>query len=182
MNTATNLLDDLRILEAPNPWYYWPSLILVALVLGSLVFYWLKARQRRRSLTPTAAAVHAHEDALAALEKARALIAPGNSKAYAVEVSSVVRRYIENRFAILAPRQSTEEFLDEARRSPKLEPHYQALLAEFLKGCDFLKFARGVAEIPELQSLHASAVRFVSETKLPQAGSVVTASTQETAR
>src|SRR6185436_17077552 len=112
-----------------------------------------------------AISAHAHEDALAALEQARGLMSTANSRAYAMEVSGIVRRYIESRFGIFAPRRSTEEFLEEAKVSPKLEAKYQVLLAQFLKGCDFLKFGRGIAESPELELLHNAAVRFVSETK-----------------
>lgn len=173
MNTATNLIDDLRILEAPHPWYYWPLWIGAAVLSAGFVVYWLRARQARDQAISTAVAAQAHEDALAALEKARALIQPGNSKAFAIEVSSIVRRYLESRFSILAPRRSTEEFLEEARSSPKLEARYQELLAEFLSSCDFLKFARGVAEVPELETLHQAAVRFVSETKFQEATATV---------
>jgi hypothetical protein len=164
MNTATNLIDDLRILEAPRPWYHWVILGTV-LVFGAVFFWFLKRRASRAAQQAETSAVHAHEDALAALEQARALMSPASSRAYSMEVSAIVRRYIENRFGIRAPRRSTEEFLEEARVSPKLEPKHQLLLEQFLKGCDFLKFARGIAEIPELEKLHQAAVHFVSETK-----------------
>jgi hypothetical protein len=167
MNTATNLIDDLRILEAPHPWSYWAWWAVAAAGLAAVIFWWLKLQQARSERAGQTTAVHAHEDALAALEKARGLIKPGNSKAYAIEVSGIVRRYIENRFGIRAPHRSTEEFLEEAKISPRLELQYQNSLAGFLAGCDFIKFARGVAEVAELETLHAAAVRFVSETKLP---------------
>jgi hypothetical protein len=166
MNTATNLIDDLRILEAPRPWYHW-AILATAIVLAGCLFWFLKRRVSRSAQEAGTVALHPHEDALAALEKARALMSTSNSRAYAMEVSAIVRRYIEHRFGILAPRRSTEEFLQEARVSPKLERKYQLLLEEFLKGCDFLKFARGIAETPELENLHQSAMHFVSQTKAP---------------
>jgi hypothetical protein len=165
MNTATNLIDDLRILEAPRPWYHWAVLAAV-LVLAGCFFWFLKKRAAGSDNLSGAISAHAHEDALAALDQARALMSTANSRVYAMEVSGIVRRYIENRFGIFAPRRSTEEFLEEAKASPRLETKYQMLLAEFLKGCDFLKFGRGIAELPELESLHGAAVRFVSETKV----------------
>jgi hypothetical protein len=182
MNTATNLIDDLRILEAPRPWYYWVVLAGVILLVCALVWF-LKRRAAKEAQGPGTISAHAHEDALAALEKARALMSSANSRAYAMEVSGIVRHYIENRFGIRAPRRSTEEFLEEARVSPKLEPKYQILLQEFLKGCDFLKFARGIAETPELEKLHQAAVRFVSETKAPSvpAAAVAPSSDKEVA-
>ncbi|MDB6030179.1 MAG: hypothetical protein JWM16_517 [Verrucomicrobiales bacterium] len=184
MNTATNLIDDLRILEAPHPWSYWAWWAGAAVVLAAVVFWWLKLQQARSNKAVPLAAAHAHEDALAALERARALIQPGNSKAYAIEVSGIVRRYIENRFGIRAPHRSTEEFLEEAKVSPKLEPGYQQSLGGFLIGCDFIKFARGIAELAELETLHGAAVRFVTETKIssPATGGVPVASKVEAAR
>jgi len=167
MNTATNLIDDLRILEAPRPWYHW-GILAAVLVLAGLLFWFLRMRSAGEEKLSGVRSAHAHEDALAALEQARTLLSAATSRAYAMEVSGIVRRYIENRFGILAPRRSTEEFLEEAKASPKLEAKYQLLLADFLKSCDFLKFARGMAEGPELETLHASAVRFVSETKVAQ--------------
>jgi hypothetical protein len=168
MNTATNLIDDLRILEAPRPWYHW-AVAGILIVLACGLVWFLKRRAAKAGQDPATVSVHAHEDALAALDKARALMSSANSRAYAMQVSGIVRRYIENRFGIRAPRRSTEEFLEEAKVSPKLESKYQLLLQEFLKGCDFLKFARGIAETPELERLHQAAVRFVSETKAPPA-------------
>ena len=107
----------------------------------------------------------ATEDALAELEKLRALISIENSRLFAIQVSGVVRRYIERRFGIVAPRRSTEEFLVEAQCSPQLGERYQKHLSEFLAGCDFLKFARASAEVPELEQIHSAAVRFVADTQ-----------------
>jgi len=111
-------------------------------------------------------ATHAHADALAELEKARALMLPETSRPYGIEVSGVIRRYVERRFGLVAPRRSTEEFLVEASASAKLEPAHRQLLADFLGTCDFLKFARARAELTELEAQHKAAVRFVTETPL----------------
>ena len=71
-----------------------------------------------------------------------------------------------SRFAFAAPLRSTEEFLAEARHSPKIPREFQTLLGEFLENCDLLKFARTFADRRELENLHAAAVRFVEETAL----------------
>jgi hypothetical protein len=161
-NSATNIIDDLRFLEpwtAPPPWV-WLSLVILIGVAAAVI------KRRRRAVTPQAdVAAHAQEDALAELEKARALLSPENSRAYGIEVSNIVRRYIERRFGLLAPRRSTEEFLNEAAASAKLQPEYRTLLAEFLGCCDLLKFGRALAELPELEAQHTAAVRFVTETR-----------------
>jgi len=167
MNSPTNLIEDLRLLEAPQPLaLVWWIAITVAVL--SAVGFVLWRRARARHAQPTSAQIEAAtEDALAELKKLRALIAVENSRLYAIEVSGVARRYIERRFGILAPRRSTEEFLIEAQRSPQLDIRYQKPLREFLAVCDFLKFARAQAEVPELEQMHAAVVQFVEDTQPP---------------
>ena len=86
------------------------------------------------------------------------------ARPYAIESSAIIRRYIEVRFDLAAPKRSTEEFLAEAQQSPNLAPEYQTLLADFLQCCDLLKFARTLADRNELVQLHDAAIRFVKET------------------
>jgi hypothetical protein len=166
VNNATNIIDDLRLLEpwrAPPPWVW---MLLALVVVGIVAFVIRRRNAARRTAEGAHAAAHAHEDALAELEKARALLSPENSRPYGIEVSGIVRRYIECRFNIVAPRRSTEEFLIEAAASARLEAAHRQLLAEFLGSCDFLKFARARAELTELESQHQAAVRFVTETRV----------------
>jgi hypothetical protein len=166
VNTATNIIDDLRLLE---PWQappLWVWLLLALLIAGTVVLVIRWRNAARRAARKAQVAAHAHEDALAELEKARALMSPENSRPYGIEVSGIVRRYIERRFGIVAPRRSTEEFLIEAAGSAKLEPAHRSLLADFLGTCDFLKFARARAERAELEAQHQAAVRFVTETRV----------------
>jgi hypothetical protein len=164
-NTATNLIDDLRLLEAPRPLLLigWLGIALAVLALIGFVL-WRRSSARRPAVT-AATIEAATEDALAELEKLRTLLSVGNSRLYAIQVSGVVRRYIERRFGILAPRRSTEEFLIEAQQSPLLGRCHQQPLREFLAACDFLKFARASAEVPELQQMHSAAECFVKGTK-----------------
>jgi hypothetical protein len=150
--------------------------LLAALVVGVVMFI-QRRNAARRAAQGAQVAAHAHEDALAELEKARALMSPENSRPYGIEVSGVVRRYIERRFDIVAPRRSTEEFLIEAAASAKLEPSHRKLLAEFLGACDFLKFARARAEHAELEAQHQAAVRFVTETRVVAANREVVGAT-----
>ena len=165
MNTSTNIIDDLRFLEpwtAPPLWVW----VVLALVVVGVVMFIQRRHAARRAAQGAQVAAHAHEDALAELEKARALLSPGNSRPYGIAVSGIVRHYIECRFSIVAPRRSTEEFLFEAGSSAKLESAHRKLLAEFLGTCDFLKFARACAEFTELEAQHQAAVRFVTETRV----------------
>ena len=163
----TQLIDDLRLLQAPAPWWVW-VLALVALIGLCVVgiFVWRRWRSKPRAVADRGGAETAHEDALADLETARKLMASGDSKPYGVEVSRIVRRYIEVRFGLVAPRRSTEEFLVEAQFSARLQPGHRLLLAKLLGVWDLFKFGRTHGEMPELISLHDAAVGFVTETRV----------------
>ena len=165
MNPPEQLIDDLRLLEQPEPFRINPWL--AAAVIAGLLLLWWVARWRRATRgarEQKSAMEKAQEDALAALEKLFALIDREESRPYAQESSAIVRRYIEARFHLDAPRQSTEEFLEEVQRSPRLTPNHQQLLGEFLRVCDLLKFARTFANRDELKALHEAAINFVKET------------------
>jgi hypothetical protein len=168
MNNPNDIIEDLRLLHPANPWLL--AGIGAGVVLLLVIGYFLWRRWRFSSSTMAAGDIALpQEDALAELEKARSLIKPGNSLAYGIAVSGIIRRHIERIFGIVAPRRTTEEFLCEAANSDRLEKNHRSVLAQFLACCDFMKFARGQAEIRELEALHSAAVRFVEETRTPVA-------------
>ena len=165
MNPPTELIDDLRLLEAPEPFRVDYKLIVACIVVFVLTWWILRSLRAKVSAQTNADALRqAHADALAELERLFALIDTEQSRPYAIESSAIIRRYIEVRFNLAAPTRSTEEFLAEARHSPKLAPEYQTLLADFLRYCDLLKFARTFADRSELTQLHEAAICFVKET------------------
>jgi hypothetical protein len=58
-----------------------------------------------------------------------------------VLLSDTVRRYVEGRFGISAPEQTTKEFLAAARHHPQIIEDHQRLLASFLRAADMVKYA-----------------------------------------
>jgi hypothetical protein len=83
------------------------------------------------------------------------------------EMSTIVRRYIEERFALRAPERTTEEFIREATGSGLLSPVHQELVKAFLEQCDLVKFARQQPAPDEVTVALAAAERLVRETKQP---------------
>ncbi len=79
--------------------------------------------------------------ALGRLEAARALMQPGRAREFSIEVSGIVREYIERRFHVMAAHRTTHEFLHDLVLSadPALAAH-RDLLGEFLQSCDLAKF------------------------------------------
>jgi len=127
---------------------------------------------RRRS--PRAArAIPAHERAFAALRRLvdAKLVEQGEIEAFFVALSSILRTYIEDRFAVRAPERTTEEFLEEAARHEALAAH-RGRLGEFLAVSDLVKFARYEPEDAQIEHAFDTAKRFILETAehaVPQA-------------
>ena len=162
-------LTELRPLRAAlqelqGPWLqrYWPWLALGLVVLaGGAVgaVAWLRRAEERARLT-------AFDRATARLDRLerRGLPSAEAADAWYVELSDIVRRYIEQRFALRAPELTTEEFLAEAGRSPELTATHRELLSAFLATCDRVKFARYSPGEDESQGALDVARRFLNET------------------
>jgi hypothetical protein len=96
----------------------------------------LSRRVREARLSPV-------ERAIAELQRllSRNLPARGLYKEFYIELTMVVRRYIERTHGIRAPEQTTQEFLSAAARSPRFTPDVLAQLRTFLESADLVKFA-----------------------------------------
>ena len=84
---------------------------------------------------------------------------------FVVDVSDVLRRYIEGRFDLHAPARTTEEFLLEVARRDDAVAEREETLGGFLTSCDLVKFARARPGREELLALLATAESFVEETR-----------------
>lgn len=69
------------------------------------------------------------------------LIEKRKLKDFYVELTMVVRRYIERQHKVRAPEQTTEEFLQEISSNPEFKPEVIKRLREFLQAADLVKFA-----------------------------------------
>lgn len=76
----------------------------------------------------------------------------GFFKDFYVELTMVVRRYIERRHAVRAPNLTTAEFLAAAQENPAFSAEAIAELRRFLESADMVKFA-GVEATPEMADL-----------------------------
>lgn len=148
--------------EAPT----WPWLVAVAAVLLAaspfLARAWLgwRAQARRQS---------AYQIARSELDGLLYGPRPTSDDAVALDVfyvslSGIVRRYLEDRFGLHSPEQTTDEFLDDLASSPDLRRDHQDLLHEFLRGADLVKFAHQLPQPAEINTSVALAQRFLEET------------------
>jgi hypothetical protein len=132
-------------------------------IIGAVI--WMARRKKKQIVVPPP--VPAHELAFQQLEQLIADDLPrkGEIKVFYQRISDILRRYIENRFGLHAPEQTTEEFLAELRSSPKLPPVYQVSLREFLQHCDLVKFADHSPTTDDIQRTFDSCKHFIIETQ-----------------
>jgi hypothetical protein len=107
-----------------------------------------------------------HEVALAALAALRAKnwIAARRFEPFYVELSGIVRHYLEGRFGLRAPERTTEEFIREAAAARQLAADHRELVADFLTQSDLVKFARHAPDESAMRGALESAERLVHET------------------
>jgi hypothetical protein len=121
---------------------------------------WHGRARRAEATTP------AHEWALAELESLDrdALPESGQTHAHWVRLSGIVREYVERRFDLHAPDRTTPEFLEEARSSASISEDHRALLAQFLRMADMVKFAGMRPTVADCRSALDTARLFVRDT------------------
>lgn len=138
--------------------------IFILLLMGAAIFtaIFLKRKKKKPKASPLPAHIVAYE-ALAALEK-KDYLRSGQIKAYYIELSGIVRRYIENRFNIRAPEMTTEEFLMKVKEDDALSVEQKGLLREFLESCDLVKFAKYEPVEQEAALSMSSAKRLIEQT------------------
>ncbi len=93
------------------------------------------------------------------------LIEKGEIKEFYLRLSSIVRRYIENRFGLRAPEQTTEEFLKGLENAQGFPDQFKPLLNNFLRHCDLVKFARFEPETKDIQASFDSCKAFIQGTE-----------------
>jgi len=159
-------------LDPPFPWrtVLWASagaLAAAAALFAAVRYLRKRRRQTAAAAPPPPPPIPPHERALARLGALRRLTPASHEEvqSYYVEASSIVRDYIEERFALRAPEMTTEEFLGAPQTERVLERPHRTLLTSFLGHCDFVKFGRGASTPDDRDRLVTSAERLVQETR-----------------
>ena len=161
--TPPDIVDDFTLVSPPDPYaWVWPAAIALAVLLVIGLIVW--RMYRKRNLPFQAPVVPPEVSAREGLAASRRLLEQGLYQEFVVEVSRVLRIYIEDRFTLRAPHLSTEEFLYEAERSERLTPDWQQALGDSLFQCDRVKFALANTEQPRMEALYDTAERFIAQT------------------
>jgi BatD DUF11 like domain len=146
-----------------------PVLVGGGVVALGLAFLALRAIRRRRRAEVRRSASEIAFARLGALEGRGLPEGRDAADPWYVELSDIIRRYLEDRYGIRAPELTTEEFLREARRLGALGEPHRALLSAFLEGCDRVKFAGHEPASAESADALGLARRLVQETMVAAA-------------
>lgn len=151
-----------------TPWMWIVGGASLFAVLGSGSLLLLRGWRARRRIAKRRSAYDEAVGKLRALEE-RGAPASEQADAWFVELSAIVRDYLERRYDIRAPELTTEEFLQVATRSPELTPDHRSLLTSFLERCDRVKFAGYRPDSGESIASLQAARGFVEDTRLREA-------------
>jgi hypothetical protein len=145
-----------------RPWWPWALGGVAALALA--VPFAFRAAAAWRMQARRRSAYDVAREALDAL-----MMAPrpreGEMDGFFVELSGIIRRYLEDRFGLRSPELTTEEFLEELAESPELVRSHQRLLRDFLSRADLVKFAHFVPEPSDVEKSLDSARSFLETTR-----------------
>jgi hypothetical protein len=155
--------------EPPGPgllrqWWVW-ALVGATVLALALALFW-RYRRRGEPPAPATPVLTPWEQAYARLDRLQSTgwSESGEYEPYYVELSSILREYIEGRYHIHAPEQTTPEFLAEAVGCGWFSPEHQKLLAGVLRHSDRVKFARHEPTAEEMDRHFAEVRQFVDET------------------
>ncbi len=161
--------EDIRDIRPPVDiplfWEWGLVLLTAALAGGGLV--WGIRRWRRshacQILEPARSPAERAQERMRALREAD-LPAQGRVKEFYTELSLILREYIEERFAVNAPEMTTEEFLVSLPGRAVCRCDQEQVLADFLTGCDLVKFARYAAAPAEMDGSYRLVEAFIQQT------------------
>jgi hypothetical protein len=149
--------------------WHWVALgfaILAAIIV--LIFYLLKKKPKAKApIMETRKFVPAHQVALSKLSALRdkKLWQSGLIKEYYIELSDILRQYLEGRYDIKTHEKTTEEIFV-ALKYKIMEPTHRQLLKQMLSLADLVKFAKEKPLATENEQAMDTAITFVEETKM----------------
>ena len=120
-----------------RPIHWWTIALLTVAAILAAIGWWRRHRKLNAPPPPTPRELASKElDALLARH-----LAERDVKLFYVELTAVVRRYIERTTGVHAPEQTTEEFLREISRRGTFANEEGRRLRSFLEAADLVKFA-----------------------------------------
>ena len=143
------------------------GLLLIGLV--AFLFYYVSRRKKNKPIFfPAKPAEPAHVIALRQLDRIRneKLWSTDNHKLYHTLLTNIIRQYIEDRFAVYAMEQTTDEIVTSLRNENVIPKELLLQLSENLSLSDLVKFARYTPLVSENETGLQFGYKFVNQTKI----------------
>lgn len=144
-------------------WQFWVLATLIGVAVVALIAYWWLSHRELRATEPPK---DPWVTALARLEALaqRDLAKEGKFDAYYIDLSSILRYYIEGRFSLHAPERTSPEFLAEMMETDLFSKEQEGFLKTFLRLCDRVKFAQHEPGLLDMEASFTQVTNFVKET------------------
>jgi len=168
---AQELRDIKPVIDIPLDYIFWFSITIVVLLFCLGLYFGYKYYKRRKEeglpLTAAAPPRPAHETALESLQLLleKDLINQGHIKDFYIEISEIIRKYIEGRYFVRALEETTSEIMQELKRQD-IHKSSLTILDSFLGLSDFVKFAKYIPAENENKDVVNWAFQFIENTKL----------------
>jgi hypothetical protein len=161
-------IEDIEDVVEMKDRYHWAWFLVGPIVLVIIVTATIALLCKKKTIVETKRIYKsAHQIAFEMLKTIadEKMIEQGQIKLFYEKLSGCLRQYIENRFQLRAPEQTTEEFLENLKTSSVLQLEYKQELQKFLEHCDLVKFARYQPSNEQINESLTIAEQFVEKTK-----------------
>ncbi len=167
-NSPSELADIKPIHPLPGRIPSWVWVVLGTAVVAFLIgLISSKLWKHRTVIIPRAPPIPPHILAFKALEKlkSKGLLEKNECNPFYTELSLILRTYLDGRFKLNAPDETTEEIVEEMSTSPELNGSQRNILQEFMRQADLVKFAKGHPDRITMEAAFSTTQHFVEETK-----------------
>jgi hypothetical protein len=169
-SAANDIRPEKPIIEGEINWFGliasgFGILIIVGVILYFL-YLWYKRYQMKRLKELTNVPVikkTPEEEAMEQLVSLRKSKMPerGDFKLFHIEISNIIRAYIEKITPVHAMELPTSDFIRSLKEKTSLNESYILLLRTFLEVCDLVKFAKYQSAVQECHELYEQAILIV---------------------
>ena len=161
-------IEDIEDVVEMRASYHWAWFVVGGIVSGVIIAVTISLRCKKKTQVETKRIYKAAHEIAFEMLKAIAdekMVEQGQIKLFYEKLSSCLRQYIENRFELRAPEQTTEEFLENLKTSNALKLEHKQELQKFLEHCDLVKFAGYQPTNDQINESLTMAEQFVERTK-----------------
>ena len=158
LSTGPDEIEDIQPPVRPDT-AVWSIAIIALLLLLAIAAYLLWPNPKKAGTPPPLP----RELARMRLREVQEKLSTAGAYEFSIEVSNILRTFIERQYGVLAVYQTTPEFLDHASRKIRFTSMQHEDLQKFLYLCDSIKFARVEAGRQESETLLSQAWAFVED-------------------